>query len=389
MISKLMIALAITFVLTPQVWSQDQEDYQEDMLHVSLITPISTSGFDSWKTINHVSLNLLAGFSGGLEGIELSGFSNVLRWDMHGIQLAGFCNNTFGHAKGIEAAGFYNYNHKDMMGAQISGFTNLCMGQVKGIQASGFSNHSWGTTFAQLSGFANTSMGPVTGLQATGFVNFARGESRGGQVAGFANVCLGTVKGVQASGFINYAKKVHGLQLGFINVADSIDRGIAIGFLSFVKDGYKVLQLGGNETLFGEVSFKTGVPRFYNIISLGGTLRNNTLKYGWGYGVGTTVPVFNRLTINVELMSYHLNEDWWWSNHLNLLNRANLTADFRLTRKFSVYAGPAWNVWVTDTRGDNGMDPSFVDWAVYDRTDRRTRVMMYPGLQAGVRVAID
>ncbi len=378
----------LLFSLNNQVVAQDEEP-KEDMLHVSLITPISTSGFQSWNRINHFSLNLISGFSGGLEGIEMAGFSNVLRWNMKGIQLAGFCNNAFGKARGIQAAGFYNYTHKSVLGGQFAGFANASMGRVYGIQGAGFSNHAMGGTMAQVSGFANTNLGDFKGLQAAGFANLSRGNGKGAQIAGFANVHSGTLKGFQAAGFVNYAKTIHGVQLGFINIADTLDHGIAIGFLSFVKNGYKVLQLGGNETLFGEVSFKTGVKRFYNIISIGGTLRNNTLKYGWGYGIGTSLPVFSRLDINIEAISYHLNEDWWWSNHVNLLNRVNLTADFRLTKKMSVYAGPSWNVWVTDTRGDGGMDPTFGDWAVYDRSDRHTRVMMYPGVNAGIRVAIN
>ena len=367
-----------------------QDDAHESMVQVSFITPLSTNGIHSWSTINHLSFNMLAGFSGGLEGLEMSGFANVLRWDMHGVQLAGFCNNTFGTAKGIEAAGFYNYNHRKVYGTQVAGFTNLCLEEVEGIQAAGFSNHSWGTTLGQFIGFLNTSLGTRTGLQAAGFANVSTGENKGGQFAGFANVSLGTVTGVQASGFVNYAKKVNGLQVGVVNVADTIEKGVAIGFMSFVKNGYKVIQLGGNETLYGEISFKTGVRSFYNIVSVGAAVQDDEIKWGWGYGIGTLIPVFNKLDLSLEVVSYHINEDRWWSNHVNMLNRANLTANYQFTSMLSAYAGPSWNVWVTDTRNDNsGMNPSFRDWKVFERTNRNTVVSMYPGFAAGIRVGIN
>lgn len=165
-----------------------------------------------------------------------------------------------------------------------------------------------------------------------------------------------------------------------------MEDGIAIGVWSIVKNGYKTIQVGGNETFISEISFKSGVRKFYNIISLGANIRNNTIKWGWGYGIGTIWAVSKRIDLSFEAMSYHLNEDRWWSKNTNLLNRANLTASYRLTDTFSVYAGPAWNVWFT-RNNSYSMDPTFRDWTVYQRTTKRGEVSMYPGLNAGLRVS--
>ena len=186
-----------------KAWAQEEEPAPRSLVHISLITPLGTNGLESWNTVNHLSLNLFAGYSGGLDGLEVAGFANALKGDMRGIQVAGFCNNTFGDADGFEIAGFWNYNHRNVKGMQI---------------------------------------------------------------AGFANLTRGTMEGIQVSGFINYAKVVKGLQIGYINIADTIESGMPIGFISFVKDGYRVVQIGGNETFMGEISYKSGIERFYNNI---------------------------------------------------------------------------------------------------------------------------
>ena len=91
----LIIAL-VSFSLQGFSKQNESTEMEKRMFHLSFITPLGTNGIESWNTINHFSLNLFAGFSGGLEGIEIAGFANGLKEDMKGIQIAGFCNNTFG-----------------------------------------------------------------------------------------------------------------------------------------------------------------------------------------------------------------------------------------------------------------------------------------------------
>jgi len=375
--------------------------------HLSFITPLGTNGLDSWNTVNNFSLNLFAGFSGGLEGVEVGGFANGLRGDMRGVQIAGFCNNTLGEAEGAEIAGFWNYNHKNVKGFQASGFANVAVGYVDGFQASGFANYARGTSFGQFSGFANLSTDKVYGVQASGFANVttsnvkglqgagfanvAVGDIKGAQASGFANITTGRTEGLQASGFVNYSKYLKGVQVGFINFADSVEAGIPIGFLSFVKNGYLVMEIAGNESLLGAVSLKTGVRRFYNIISLGASIRDDRLLWGWGYGIGTMMPVTGRLSMSLEAISYHINEDTWYSGNINLLNRANLTIAYDLTPAFSIFAGPAMNVWITnvDSHGNPYTGVPFDSWTLYSRAHHRTEVVIYPGVSAGLRVKMN
>jgi len=81
------------------------------------------------------------------------------------------------------------------------------------------------------------------------------------QLAGIVNVAGGDYEGAQISGILNYAKTVKGCQLGFINYADSIS-GVPIGFLSFVKNGYKALEISTSESFYATALFKTGVNKF-------------------------------------------------------------------------------------------------------------------------------
>ncbi len=323
-----------------------QDSVRISPFHFSFITPLGTNGMQSWNTFNRISINLFAGYSAGLKGIEVAGFANALKGDMDGIQLAGFCNNTLGRANGMEIAGYWNFNRQKLKGMQLAGFANVALDTVDGIQGSGF---------------ANVTVGDDHGVQA----------------AGFANVTTGTQSGIQASGFVNYARKLRGVQVGVVNIADTVEKGIPIGFLSLVRHGYKVIQVGGNETFFGEVSFKTGVRQFYNIFSVGASATSGKVTWGYGYGLGTLVPIGKKLDIGIELVSYQLNEDTWYTEHMNMLNRFNLSLCWNITKTIGLYGGGSWNVKVTGNEID-------LDHPHHYRSD----VSMYPGFNAGLRIGI-
>jgi len=344
--AKRVVKILIILIIGSGSALHAQDSTRLSPFHLSLITPLGTNGLQSWNTTNLISINMFAGYSGGLKGIEMAGFANALKGDMNGIQMAGFCNNTFGRANGMEIAGFWNFNR----------------GKVNGLQ---------------LAGFVNVALDTVVGLQGSGFANVTVGDTHGVQASGFANITTGTQKGVQASGFFNYARKLRGVQLGVVNVADTVEKGIPIGFLSFVRNGYKVIQIGGNETLFGEISFKTGVRQFYNILSVGAAIRNNSIKWGFGYGIGTLIPVGRRMDLSLEAVSYQINEDAWYTEHMNLLNRLNLSLSYNITRMIGVFAGASWNVLVTGNE---------IDWEHPHHWT--SEVSMYPGFTAGLRIGL-
>jgi hypothetical protein len=421
--------------VTPKNSQEQDQDQPDDLpptkvqeestivrpVHISFITPISTNGMQSGEVTNIFSLNMIAGYSGGLQGFEVAGFSNVIKGETKGVQLAGFSNTNMGNVDGIQAAGFSNVAlgevngfqgagfanvaRKDIravqiagfsntsgtmhLGGQFAGFSNVCIGSANGIQVAGFMNVVKDSIYAmQAAGFANVAGGMPVGGQVAGFANVNRGDANGIQVAGFSNVNTGDIKGAQVSGFLNVAKKVDGLQIAPFNFADSVDNGISIGVFSFIKHGYRTLEIGANETFYANLSFKTGTERFYNVISLGAAAKNNEINWGWGYGLGTMMPVSKKMKLNIEAVSYHVNEDVWFTSRLNSLNKLNVAVEYKISDFLTVYGGPTLNVHVSHVYYVEGEETtsSLVGWNVFDRTRNNTNVKMYPGFTIGIRL---
>lgn len=414
------ISLIILLSLTTLVNAKGKQEMDTVAFQLGFISPIGTNGLDSWKTVNKVSLNMYAGYAGGLDGFEASGFVSALQGDMNGAQFSGFVNADMGNSKGAQFAGFVNFNKGTMEGAQFAGFVNANANNTEAFQAAGFVNAVAGeyegaqfagfvnvatkeSKGAQFSGFVNAVSDSIDGFQGTGFVNYAMGSSmgqasgfvnanvgdlKGLQATGFVNVNTGRVQGAQLSGFVNATRILNGTQIGFINIADSVERGTPIGFLSFVRNGYHKFQLSSSETLYGVASFKTGTRSFYNIISLGGGVRNDKLLYGWGYGVGTSMDLTKTLDLAIELEAYHIIEDEWKDHRFNMLNKLNIAVSYELTDRLEVFGAPTFNVVVSDMKGSIGerIDSSVAPFSVYTKElSNDIKVEMYPGINVGIR----
>ena len=416
--------IAVLMGFTVNCFSQEEVQPEAEIVrpfHLSFITPVSTNGMQSGEVTNIFSLNLFAGYSGGLHGFELGGFANIIKGDTKGLQIAGFSNTNRRNVSGCQIAGFSNVGLGTVNGAQIAGFANVVKDSIQAVQIAGFSNVSAGMNMGgQFAGFSNVSVGVANGIQVAGFMNVAKdsihalqvagftnvaqgmplggqvsgfanvnhGDANGMQIAGFSNVTTGDITGLQVSGFLNKAKKVNGVQIGVINIADTIENGVGIGVLTIVKNGYRTFEISGNETFSANVSFKTGTERLYNIITLGANTRKNQITWGWGFGFGTILPVSEKLKLNVDAISYHVNEDVWFTNRLNLLNKLNVTAEYKIGNFLTVYGGPTWNVHVSHVYYVEGVQTttSLVGWSTFDRTRNRTNVKMYPGFTVGVRL---
>ncbi|MDF9794808.1 hypothetical protein OKW21_000071 [Catalinimonas alkaloidigena] len=384
---------------------EDENDYERKSFQFGLIYPLSTNGTQAGKYVNEFSLNLLVGYAAGLDGVEFSGFGNIENDFVRGAQFAGFFNVVKNDVDGAQFAGFANVNGGNMKGGQFAGFINTAAGEVEGIQASGFMNMSTGyTKGAQLSGFMNVVTDNAQALQAAGFGNFTSGDMSGGQLsgfinyshdanvqlAGFMNVASGDVEGFQGSGFINLARNVKGAQLGVFNVADSVD-GIPIGFLSIVrKNGYRRLEVWGSETLHANVGFKIGVEKFYNIFAFGSQFAAESLRWGFGYGVGTQLNLSSRDHLNIDLMSFQVEEDGdrvFENTELNLLNTLRIAYNHQFSEHFGIFVAPTFNVMVSQRRNDidGSIGTDLAPWTVFDRTYSGTNLQMWPGFHLGLR----
>ena len=96
------------------------------------------------------------------------------------------------------------------------------------------------------------------------------GNATGWQFSGFTNITVGRVDGWQLSGFLNYADEVvRGHQIALINIAQN-SRATPFGLLSYVhQNGYRRLELSTDEVNTTNLTFRTGVQRFYNIFTAG------------------------------------------------------------------------------------------------------------------------
>lgn len=325
---------------------------------VSFIYPLGTNGVESYRYSNSFSLNILAGYAGGLEGFEVASFSNLEKSDVKGFQAAGLTNISGGALKGVQVAGLTNVARERSTGLQAAGLINLVSDTANIFQSGGLVNIVAGRNFgAQFAGLANVTSGSMIGPQASGFINIASGYTRGVQIAGFSNVTVKAIDGIQISGFLNYARQCYGAQIGFINksgnvkgsqigflnIADSVG-GVQIGFLSIARKGYRRLELSGSESIHSSLTFKTGTSAFYNILTVGLRQAKSQLWWSYGYGVGTELKLAPRLPLNIELVAHQINRMGYGTEYLNMLNRVKVTVGFQLKKHLTLFAGPVWNV---------------------------------------------
>jgi hypothetical protein len=404
-------------------------DYKTMPLAITFVPPMSTNGMQAPEVVNKTSLNILAGTSRGLDGFEIgslvnvekefvngvqiAGLSNIVGKNVKGVQVAGLTNSSSGYAEGVQVSGLTNVVKDSMycfqfaglvnssggnsLGGQFSGLVNFSNGYMYGPQCAGFANVANGMmTGPQLGGFINVANGSQKGIQGAGFMNVAKHNSEGCQLAGFMNT-TGNLRGAQASGFINIAKKVKGVQIGIINIADTVD-GAQIGILNIAKKGYRRLEIWGSESLYGNIAFKMGGSKsFYNIFALGAqTFSGGKFRTGYGIGFGSEIKASERICVNIDAISYHINEDGLWTNKLNILNQLRVNVGVALGERTTIFFGPTFNVMVSQIfDGDkNEYGSNIAPWTVFNETyenrvdkgrKENTNVKMWPGFNAGIR----
>lgn len=304
--------------------------FTERPFQFSVVPGLSTHGKMSGQVVNHFSLNLVGGYTGGLKGAEIAGFFNINRKDVAGFQTSGLFNHTGGKQVGFQAAGVSNSVLESFQGFQASGVANYNRKAMHGFQAAGVANFN-GAEFQ--------------GFQAAGVHNHSGLNTSGMQVAGVSNFTTKTLNGVQVAGVFNYAKHNKGLQIGLINYADTSD-GFSIGLINIVKKGYHKWYIGTDETMDLTTSIKSGNRKLYSILLGGMNLDENNKLYAFGYGLGTEWVNTRFFALSTDLTSQYLYLGSW--DYLNLLNRFSLNLHFRITKGFAIYGGPSFNAYYSD-----------------------------------------
>ena len=320
-------------------------------VQISFLPFLGSNGRLSGNVINDYSINMLGGYSLGTKQIELGFFFNIDRGNVSFLQVAGFANVVGGSVYGAQGAGFFNLNRGEVKAAQFSGFANINLDEARGVQFSGGSNINLKSADGVLAaGFVNYTGASSYGVQVAGFGNFQMGNYRGSQIAGFTNFASEKLSGSQISAFYNHGRNVRGTQIGIFNYADSLG-GVPIGLVSFVRTGYHKLEISADEVFYTNLAFRTGVNKFYNILSAG-MMPEQTAdgKNVWtfGYGIGTAPRIAKWLYLNFDLTSQHVNKGSF-TNELSSLNKISAGFDFQMAKKFSLYVGATLNGYLTKT----------------------------------------
>ena len=448
--------------------------HERTAMQVSLLPFIGSDYRLSGTKTNNISLNILAGYTGSVDGVELgslvnivqndvkgaqlAGFGNVVGKDTRGAQLAGFFNLNNGSVTGAQIAGFQNTLNGEMHGAQVSGFNNITTQNVDGVQATGFVNVAFkDVNMAQLSGFVNFGRN-IGGLQATGFVNIAYGDVNaaqlagfvnlsknvngvqaagfvnlahgnigmaqmagfvnycdsvtgaqlagfvnvarlnvtaaqvagfvnygtsvtGAQIAGFTNLCLFENKGAQISGLFNYATTLNGVQLAMINISDTVESGLPIGFFSFVRRGYHVIELSADEVFYFNATFKTGVKRFYNIF---GFSRGDMNIASQTYGVGFDQALKQNHSINFDLTVSSVLDSENDIEIIGGITKFKPTYSYSFHKHFTVFAAPSLNIYWSQSESGNSKSIAFHPF--WDQTYGDMQIQAWVGVSIGARM---
>lgn len=389
------------YQLTP-IQIDDRHDL-ERMAQISILPFVGTNMLKSAEVTNKISVNVLWGVNGGVEGMEVGGLFNHIKNDVNGVQIAGLGNTVGGNTVGTQASGLFNANKGSVQGVQAAGLFNIS-GETDAVQAAGVFNITT-ADFAgvQASGFFNISKGKADGVQASSLFNIAGGKTKG-QFSSLFNIAH-DVEVCQISSLLNVGKNVKGLQIALINVADSTS-GVPIGLLNIIKNGYNRVEFSAGDALYANFALKLGARSFYNIFHFGArwdeisiaqdvppgaepTNQTSTLmSWGLGYGFGTTIGFSPRTLMNIEAVAIHVNELEEWTTELNLLNQLRLLIDVRTGKHTSLFAGPVGSIMVSKlNRSDYNTTGSMIaPYTFHDKTDERgNNVKMWVGFNAGIR----
>ncbi len=304
--------------------AQNVEDSLNRNFQVSLLPFLGTNKLLSGSISNEYSVNLLMGYSGGVRKLEVGGILNGVRNDVVGLQVAGV-GNIVG---------------RTVYGGQLSSIFNIA-------------------------GYLDN------GIQMTLGFNVIIKESSGWQISAF-----------------NFAHRVveGGKQIGLINVADSTDT-VPIGLLSFVGNGYKRLELSVDENQTASFTFKTGVQKFYNILTLHYNFTRAKEIFGIGYGVGRAYEFGRAWKFNTDLTSNLLIEYDDVSPNVGYMWKLDLSFEKQIARNAAVTFGPSIKyLSINDYNSGSWAVKPFNKMPSYRSLSATNTSTFWIGFQMGIRI---
>ncbi|SHM56073.1 hypothetical protein SAMN04488057_102147 [Cyclobacterium lianum] len=315
--------------------------FAESPVQISLTPGLSTQGIFSSQMINNFSLNLLGGYTAGVEGIEAAGLFNLNQRMVSGMQTAGLFNLVGGGVSGFQAAGIFNNVYGRLSGFQVAGLVNLLGADLDGAQVAGLINRVSGKAPVQVAGWANIAQSSDR-VQVAGLYNLTKADAGIAQIAGLANRSGGGVS-YQIAGLINRADTVTRLQLGLINVASSSD--YPMGLINIIGDGEQSIALGMDETSFSRLSLRTGGRKMYGLIATG-ILLQSPPEYGLELGLGIHLMRKMRYSMDLEIVERIL------INSPHRLSSLRFLQGYKQGKHLKFFAGPSLGLHGGDTNNE-------------------------------------
>ncbi len=325
----------------------------QDSLHrpfqASIMPFIGTNRELSGNVVNDFSLNLLAGYSLGVDIAEAGLGFNLVRGNVCCLQAAGVANVVGRDVKGVQTAGVANLVIGDFLGFQTATALNVTAGDFQGVQLGGI------------------------------------------------NVAGGTLEGWQLFGAMNVANRVRsGHQVGFVNYADS-SATVPFGYFSYVRiNGYRRLELTTDELNYGNITFKTGVRKFYNILTLGTNVFLPDKPIGSiGYGIGTARYLGNKSRGDARKWMLDLNfvasrvavEKKFLKAPYAVHTRLSLNLERKIGTRLALTVGPSLNLLFSPYTGLlKGNEKNFTSVLVSSDSNGEESTYGWIGFQAGLRL---
>ena len=321
---------------------------------ISLLPQWGTNRRMSGSVVNCFSVNLLAGYSYGVSGLEIGGAANISQQDVNGLQGSVIINVAGG----------------DMNGVQISGGLNHVRGNVSGLQASCV---------------LNTGVDTLSGVQLSGLLNVAR-EVHGVQLSLISNNARGNRTDAQISGLLNYAPHPR-FQLGIINIADT-GNGVPIGIINIVRNGYYSIRLSADEMLFTKLLFAMGTYKMHSFLGAGLRLVDGQTNWELCYGLGSHFWYNHTLGLNTDLISSVITTGNGLNKNVISKVCLSLKPSVRFLNKMYFAVGPSVSMFIS-AAGNTQVDEiiaGFRNHYAYHSVSVTTQYHLWPGAEAEFRI---
>ena len=130
---KIILIAIFSFIISINLIAQKNGDLKQRKVEITFGYPIGTSGIHSMNYTYNLSLNLLYGLSGGINGFQISSMFNYTQTEIKGFQLSGVSNINSGKSKGFLLSGGFNYSGQNSKGFQLAPI-NIAKNDIIGLQ---------------------------------------------------------------------------------------------------------------------------------------------------------------------------------------------------------------------------------------------------------------